>query len=161
MNLDAQLRSLAAQAVTRYPDEQARIDRGLVLALNGHVTLCDDGSAIVQSGSDSEVQYIVAHAHCDCPDYTRAPEGRCKHRFAVALVRKAQAKPAQRIAYHATFKGSHGVAIRDEQSHVWFLSDTDIMVELCNQDRPNLQLHGRMDIAAAQRHADLTNRVRA
>jgi hypothetical protein len=38
VQFDTALRSLAAQATTRYAGEKARIDRGLVLALNGHVT---------------------------------------------------------------------------------------------------------------------------
>ena len=85
---DTTLRQLAAQATTRYAGEKARIDRGLVLALNGHVTLHADGTASVQSGTDAEVVYTV-NGHCDCPDARRAPEGRCKHRWAKCLVKRA------------------------------------------------------------------------
>ena len=43
LQFDTTLRQLAAQATTRYAGEKARIDRGLVLALNGHVTRNVDG----------------------------------------------------------------------------------------------------------------------
>lgn len=91
IEFDTALRTLATRAHSRYAGESARIDKGLVLALNGHVTLCPDGTALVRSERDPEVTYRVAHSICDCPDGTRAPEGRCKHRYAVCLVRKAQA----------------------------------------------------------------------
>jgi hypothetical protein len=155
---DDALRALAAKATERYPGEQGRIDRGLLLALNGHVTLNFDETATVRSGSDAEVGYTVVHSRCDCPDFTRAPDGRCKHRYSVALVKKAQAQrapqPAKRIAYHATYKGTHGQAIRDEAGYVWFISDDDAVTALTDSDRPNIQLHGRVDIAATQRVED-------
>jgi hypothetical protein len=94
VEFDTALRGLAERARTRYAGEAARIERGLVIALNGGVTLHQDGSASVQSGSNAEVVYHVAHGTCDCPDFQRAPEGRCKHRFAVCLVKKAQVQVA-------------------------------------------------------------------
>jgi hypothetical protein len=159
IQFDDALRTLAAQATTRYPDDQARIERGLLLALNGQVTLHADGTATVQSGSNAEVRYTVRQGQCECADSVRAPSGRCKHVWSRCLVRKAQKlvpiPTTTRIAYHATYKGIHGQAIRDEQGRVWFLSDEDALVELFDADRPNLQLHGRMDIAAFQHRLDL------
>lgn len=158
IQFDTQLRALAAQATTRYPDEQARIERGLLLALNGQVTLHTDGTATVQSSSDAEVCYTVAHGQCECADAKRAPLF-CKHRMAVCLVKKAckivPPPVTTRVAFHATYKGTHGQAIRDEQGRVWFLSDDDALVELYDADRPNVQLHGRVDVAAAQHRLDL------
>jgi hypothetical protein len=154
VEFDTALRTLAAQATTRYPDEQARIDRGLVLALNGHVTLHTDGTATVQSGTNGEGQYRVGHGICDCPDAGRAPH--CKHAWARCLVRKARklAQPPTRIAYHATLKGTHGQAMRDEQGRVWFQGDDERLVELFDADCPNLQLHGRVDLRADARRLD-------
>lgn len=158
VQFDDALRTLAAQATTRYPDDQARIERGLLLALQGQVTLHADGTATVQSGSDTEVRYTVAHGTCDCPDAERAPLF-CKHRMAVCLTRKARKlvppPTTTRVAFHATYKGTHGQAIRDEQGRVWFLSDDDALVALYDADRPNLQLHGRIDVAAFQHRLDL------
>jgi hypothetical protein len=94
VQFDNALRAMADRARTRYAGEAARIDRGLVIALNGGVTLHQDGTASVQSCSNAEVVYHVAHGTCDCPDVQRAPEGRCKHRYAVCLVKKAQVQVA-------------------------------------------------------------------
>jgi hypothetical protein len=104
---DTTLRTLAAQAATRYAGEKARIDRGLVLALNGHVSVNADGTADVLSGSGAEVAYHVAHGTCDCPDFTRAPDGRCKHRYAVCLVKKA----TKAMAYYTSTTEAQGLVL--------------------------------------------------
>jgi hypothetical protein len=101
VEFDVMLRTLATRAHSRYAGEGARIDRGLVLALNGHVTLCPDGTALVRSEKDPDVMYHVAHGLCDCPDGIRAPDGRCKHRYAVCLVQKAQRETTPR--WYATY----------------------------------------------------------
>lgn len=103
---DTTLRQLAAQATTRYAGEKARIDRGLVLALNGHVTVHADGTASVQSGTDAEVVYTV-NGHCDCPDVARAPEGRCKHRWAKCLIKRAM----QAAQYYTSTTDSQGLVL--------------------------------------------------
>ena len=103
---DTTLRQLAAQAATRYAGEKARIDRGLVLALNGHVTVHADGTARVQSGTDAEVVYTV-NGHCDCPDSSRAPEGRCKHRWAKCLVKRAM----QAAQYYTSTTPAQGLVL--------------------------------------------------
>ncbi len=158
-DFDTALRTLAAQATTRYPGEQARIDKALLLALQGQVTLHTDGTATVQSGSNATMRYTVRQGACECYDFSHAPDGRCKHVWSRCLVRKAQKlvpiPTTTRVAFHATYKGTHGQAIRDEQGRVWFLSDDDALVELFDADRPNLQLHGRIDVAAFQRRLDL------
>lgn len=105
VQFDTTLRTLAAAARTRYAGEAARIDRALVIALNGGVTLHADGSADVQSCSNAEVVYHVAHGACDCPDFGRAPGGRCKHRFAVCLVKKAQ----RAAEYYTTTTDTQGL----------------------------------------------------
>jgi hypothetical protein len=61
----------------------------------------------------------------------------------------------KRIAYHATFEGVHGTAIRNHRGEVWFLSDADHAQRLTDADAPALLLHGRVDVAAEQRLADL------
>lgn len=104
---DTTLRTLAAQATARYAGEKGRIDRALVLALNGHVTVNADGSADVLSGSGAEVAYHVAHGTCDCPDFQRAPDGRCKHRFSVCLVKKA----LKAMAHYTTTTPSQGLVL--------------------------------------------------
>ena len=88
---DAALRDAAREAVTRYAGEDGRIHRALLLALNGKVTLLADGTAWVGSGSDEEVRYFVHSGMCECQDFSRAPDHRCKHNLAVYLSRVAQA----------------------------------------------------------------------
>lgn len=87
---DAALRDAAREACTRYAGEDGRINRGLVLALNGAVTLAADGTAWVVSGSDAEVRYFVHAGICECQDWHNAPDHRCKHRWAVHCARVAQ-----------------------------------------------------------------------
>jgi hypothetical protein len=160
VQFDTALRGLAAQARTRYAGEAARIDRGLCLALNGHVTLHQDGTASVRSGRDAEVVYHV-NGHCDCPDAQRAPEGRCKHRWAKCLVRKATQQVAEEAAahtYYATYTTDAGLTYHGIAQHVaghgWvFQSDEDDFC-LTYADNASLVLGGNVAILEAQRDAD-------
>lgn len=92
---DAALRTARTQ-LPRTADA-ARADRGLVLALNGAVTLASPTEAHVTSGSDAEVVYHVTRWACECPDSVRrlaqrtdatTPLGHywCKHQYAGALM---------------------------------------------------------------------------
>jgi hypothetical protein len=128
VEFDVALRTLATRAHSRYAGEGARIDRGLVLALNGHVTLCPDGTALVRSEHNAEVSYRVAHGLCDCPDGTRAPDGRCKHRYAVCLVRKAQPTPAPLPRWYATYLSdarAQQTGIAQYTPHGWTFTPDD------------------------------------
>jgi len=60
-----------------------------------------------------------------------------------------------RVAFHANLHGVHGLAIRDAQDRVWFLTDDDQVRHLTDADGPALLLHGRVDLSAEQRLADL------
>jgi hypothetical protein len=83
---------LAARGLSKaLPAERLRIDRGLVLALNGAAEYYDDHWQ-VRSASDAEVVYALKPEGCECPDRQRAPEGRCKHYWAVYLTHAAQLK---------------------------------------------------------------------
>ena len=87
---DIALRQAAACARAKYPGEDKRIERGLLLALNGKVEIGID-EAYVQSDRDPEVVYTVSHGHCECPDRYNAPDGRCKHVIAAWLTKIALA----------------------------------------------------------------------
>jgi hypothetical protein len=161
VQFDNALRQMAERARTRYAGEAARIDRGLVMALNGGVTLHQDGTASVQSSSNAEVVYTV-NGHCDCPDASRAPEGRCKHRWAKCLVKRAQQQVAEDKAqhtYYATYYAEHatyqGTAqYLDGQGWV-FRSDEDDFT-LAYADCGSLALGGNVALLEAQRVADET-----
>jgi hypothetical protein len=83
------LRYSAHVAMARYPDahDTSRIARGLALAEHGHVTLHADQTATVRSQSGHGT--YRTNGTCTCPDYASAEGGRCKHRFAVSLLRHA------------------------------------------------------------------------
>lgn len=108
---DAALRTLAAQATTRYAGEQLRISKGLVIALNGGVTLQADGLALVTSQTDGEVVYTV-NGSCECQDAAHgATEGRCKHRWAKTLTVRAlalEAAPAEPETIHTLTEQLYG-----------------------------------------------------
>lgn len=152
VQFDTALRTLAAQARTRYPGEAGRLDRGLCLALNGAVTLHEGGSADVQSASDPEIVYHV-NGHCDCPDAQRAPEGRCKHRWAKCLVKKATAQGERYFAtyYDPTGEGHQGIATRTGSGWLFVAEDG---LDPFFAARASLVLGGNVAIYEAQREAD-------
>jgi hypothetical protein len=118
------LESVVRLALATYPDEAARIRRGHAIALQGGVRLCGSGLAEVQSQRQPATWYVV-NGRCHCPDSERAPDGRCKHRWAKELLVRAQTYLAQttrrRIPeapntpyefprwtrYEATYQGPH------------------------------------------------------
>lgn len=118
-----ELEALVKRAITKYPAEQARIERGAALVAT--TTLRDDGSATVSSNYHL---YHVAGGKCTCPDLY-APEGRCKHRWAACLaakLRKAQntlaTVPALReLEFYASVGAENGVARVREDGAVWFM----------------------------------------
>ena len=164
VTLDDALYTLAAQARTRYAGEHARIDRGLVIALNHGVTLHADGTADVQSASDPEILYHVAHGTCDCPDFQRAPDGRCKHRWSVCLTRKAHKAtaapqtPDAAQTYYATYTDPTGLVLqgtatwrRAEQAWL-FVSEAN--EAYLTRRAHALVLGGNVQLLEAQRDAD-------
>jgi hypothetical protein len=139
---DAALRNARAQ-LPRTADA-TRADRGLVLALNGHVSLHSTTEAHVTSGTDAEMVYHVhARGGCDCPDGARRllemaelpPVQRaCKHWHAAALVGMAHVnlalkgyvpEAAQGVWYPAVsleeqWFGHSGYATENADGSWWF-----------------------------------------
>lgn len=148
VTFDTALRTLAAQARTRYAGEAARIDRALVIALNGGVTLNADGSADVQSCSNAEVVYHVHQGVCDCPDFQRAPGGRCKHRFAVCLVKKAQRPAVRHYARYTAPDGTAHDGIATQTGQGWLFVAEDGLDPLFAASAA-LVLYGQVDLAEA------------
>ena len=139
--LDAALRDARAQLPSTA--DQARADRGLCLALNGHVTLYSPTMAYVTSERDPEVWYQTTRLDCDCPDSVRrrthadpqAAPGTvfCKHQFAVCLLAMAHVNlaikgytPEVREAwYPAVYAGESGCtwsgyALETAEDGWWF-----------------------------------------
>jgi SWIM zinc finger len=90
-HLQALCQALAI-GLEKYPTETARLLRGFYVALDDKVTLGADGTHTVESDVHGKAAYRVGKT-CTCQDYQygQAPDGRCKHRWAAALVKKAQA----------------------------------------------------------------------
>jgi len=118
---DAALRLAASRAKAAFPQEHARIAKGLELALGDHVTdmtRVKPGWWQVQSAQPTQAPYDVisnGHIMCTCPDHTYRNVPICKHGFAVLLVRSARTdmtSPKLRRAYHLT---------RGEEGHCRFL----------------------------------------
>lgn len=120
-----------------------RADRGLVLALNGHVTLYSPTMAYVTSETDPEIWYQVTRWDCDCPDSVRrrthadpqAAPGTvfCKHQFAVCLLAmahvnlllKGDVPEVAEVWYPAVYQGESGCtwsgrATETAQDGWWF-----------------------------------------
>lgn len=163
VTFDAALRGLADQARTRYAGEEKRLAKALVIALNHGVTFLPDGTALVQSQSDAEIVYEVRHGQCDCKDASRAPEGRCKHRWATCLVRKAQKQRAAEAAAHTYYAtlyrndtddtGVQGTA-QSLPQRGWMFRNLDDSWVVASADHAHLVLGGREGIASAKRQEE-------
>ena len=94
---DQTLRDDARRLKFLHPGEGPRLDRGLVLALNGAATYVDGQYWQVRSATDAEVVYTLLPEGCDCPDRQRAPDGRCKHYWAVYLTHAAHLKETPHV----------------------------------------------------------------
>ena len=88
---------ICQHALAQYPQEAARITRGYTIAVWGGVHLDGHGLATVQSQRQPETWYTV-NGHCPCPDASRAPAGRCKHRWAKTLLVQALTHVTQHSA---------------------------------------------------------------
>jgi hypothetical protein len=92
------LSEVYATASDAYPEEQERIARGFKLAAYGHVQESANGYLVLASKGTG--QYAVGRGVCDCPDFRRAKMNRCKHRWAVALLRRAVRLQAETPGYY-------------------------------------------------------------
>ena len=73
----------------RFPHSIDRIEKAYELVHAGKVTLRPHSTTAPVQSSDGTTAYTV-NGVCSCPDApTKAPEGFCKHRLAVAILRKA------------------------------------------------------------------------
>jgi hypothetical protein len=86
----AAVAEVADKARTRLPESSGRVDSSVKLVLAGDVTLLPDGTAQVASQSNGTAVYHVRPGHCDCKDFSKAPDGLCKHRLGAAIARRAQ-----------------------------------------------------------------------
>jgi hypothetical protein len=176
LTVDAALRDARTQ-LPRTADAK-RADRGLVLALNGHVTLYSPTEAHVTSETDPEVVYHVhARGGCDCYDAMRrleqmpdaAPGARaCKHWYAVVLTAMAhlnlQVKgyvPAvPEVWYPAVYQGESGCTWSGRATETldsgWFFAFGDGGTEGLYVSERDLELWDRRPEHVIQWYGEVT-----
>lgn len=85
-NLDTYvLEEVFNRACEVYPNDVARISRGLNIVLDNEVTQITRGMWAVKSQTTDNVTYIVENSYCPCPDSVNRPVT-CKHVWAVKLM---------------------------------------------------------------------------
>jgi hypothetical protein len=110
---------LVEKAMAAYPGEEARILRGAEIVERGGVREYE--------GKPPQVgiyHYYPVTSVCPCIDATlkQAPEGRCKHRWALTLHHKLAQQPAMRsLVFYAQWEGLDGTATVWEDGNVDFL----------------------------------------
>lgn len=68
-----------------------RLERAVAIVRQGNVRQVAPGTYEVQSQCQTGFAYVVSGQRCQCLDYDRAPNRRCKHVIAVELYRKVEA----------------------------------------------------------------------
>lgn len=104
--LDLALLVCTKRAKDAYPGERSRIERGLGIALSEDIEWIGAHEALIWS-SDRKRQYRV-NGHCECVDAQFAHEGRCKHRWAKALMGKALKEMLDMAQWYAQYEAPDG-----------------------------------------------------
>src|SRR5262249_3010815 len=94
--------TLADRARQALPNHVSRIDKAVMLCLNGHVEVVE-GRYRVVSQQDGKSQYFLVNGTCTCQDFTSGKaQGWCKHRLAGNIHRKAleMTKAQEPVATH-------------------------------------------------------------
>ena len=84
------IRTVLARGQEAHPELAGRMERAAMLVVLRRVEPEPDGTWLVESERERGLFYTVRSdpdAPCTCPDVARAPQGRCKHVLAVALLR--------------------------------------------------------------------------
>jgi hypothetical protein len=93
----AAVQAVAADAKAALPQSVGRIDSAVAIVLVGDAELTGEHTGRVASQTDGETTYVVCNGECKCRDFPRAPEGWCKHRLAVALLRRATQRAGAQV----------------------------------------------------------------
>ena len=88
---------VADKARAVLPQCNGRIEKAVSIVLAGDVELLDDGTAKVASQSHGTTKYFVVNGACECPDFSRAPSGMCKHRLAYGIAKRATTLGTQKL----------------------------------------------------------------
>src|SRR5256885_11927687 len=88
----AAVAEIAVNAKQALPECNGRVEKAMVIVLNGDVELLPDGKARVASQSNGSTQYFVVNGTCECKDFPKAPQGWCKHRIAAGPAQRGTAR---------------------------------------------------------------------
>src|SRR5947208_16065822 len=86
------VQEVAERAKAALPAEvNGRIEKAVAIVLAGDVEVLEGGKAKVASQSNGQTVYHIANGTCDCADFSRAPQGQCKHKIARGIYLRATA----------------------------------------------------------------------
>lgn len=123
------------KAIAKYPGEKKRIAKGLAIALSGKVQV-NFGTleSVVPSGTVSDRKYKVTRQSCNCPD-SKAPEKRCKHRYAVWLIRRAMVDLHSSYYVHTSPEQGNVLLGNVLLSELQKIADGNLAAKVCGYDR--------------------------
>jgi hypothetical protein len=99
----ATVRNIVETMQRAFPDEYARIGRGLSVLLGSKIVATPTvGRYLVQSCTEGLFFYEATSLQCGCPDHQRHPEQRCKHSWALDILSVASAIASRERAEAAT-----------------------------------------------------------
>ena len=86
LNLPSQYKSDSGMFRLADLARTTRLNKGLALALKGHVEVLPSGNARVASDEDPAIVYEIGVSGCGCDDAPHAEDGLCAHRWAIAIM---------------------------------------------------------------------------
>ena len=89
---------IADKAKAKLPECSGRVESAIKIVLAGDVEVLEGGKAKVASQSNGQTVYHIANGTCDCADFSRAPQGQCKHKIARGIYLRATALAKQRLS---------------------------------------------------------------
>ena len=134
--------TVAAQARAALPDCTGRIDKAVALVLAGDVAVHPDGTATV--GSQTSTRTYTVNGSCTCTDYENAPEGRCKHRLARWIHKKATTLATAQMQALDTPRTEGETWVEQARNHPALVAGTPLALpEAPASINVRLVLHGR------------------
>ena len=168
-NVFTLLEAGAEAACTTYPQDTARIRRGLTLAQLGHVEQQAKGHYTVRSQHRPDTAYAVISngtTVCSCEDYHRNAPCWCKHAWSVLLVRWAEkhahdAPPTPRTskAFYAHVYEEAGILVQGADGRIYFLNDANELTVFTPEMATFTVVLGQVEMSDAQHAVDLMRRA--
>ena len=91
--------AVADRARAKLPELHTRVDKAVLLVLNGDVSINANGEGTVASQSNGHVVYAVGKGDgCSCKDHPKAVKGLCKHILSYRIFTRARALAREKLA---------------------------------------------------------------